>query len=135
MKFSHAVIVVAIAATGMLAGSARAADTNAATPAAGVLAPNQIYGAQLMTPEERSAFRAKMQSARTAEERRKLRSEHHQEMQARAKEKGIVLPEVPPMRGKGMRGGAGMMRSGQGMGPGQGMDAVQGVAPPPAAKP
>jgi hypothetical protein len=50
------------------------------------------YGAQLMTPEERTAFREKMRNA-TPEERQKLAEANHAEMQKRAQEKGITLPE------------------------------------------
>jgi len=50
-------------------------------------------GQQLMTPEERSALMEKMRSAKTPEERQKLADENRTEMQKRAKEKGIALPE------------------------------------------
>jgi hypothetical protein len=55
----------------------------------------RLYGAELMTPEERNAYIEKMQSAKTPEERLKLRDEHRAEMQKRAKEKGVTLPEPP----------------------------------------
>jgi len=48
---------------------------------------------QLMTPEERTAIRDKMRNAATPEERQKLSEANHAEMQQRAKEKGITLPE------------------------------------------
>ena len=48
---------------------------------------------QLMTPEEQAAFREKMQNAKTAEERQKLAEANRAEMEKRAKEKGITLPE------------------------------------------
>ena len=48
---------------------------------------------QLMTPEERTAMMEKMRSAKTPEERQKLAEANHAEMQKRAKEKGITLPE------------------------------------------
>jgi hypothetical protein len=50
-------------------------------------------GQQLMTPEERSALTEKMRSAKTPEERQKLAQETRTEMQKRAKEQGIALPE------------------------------------------
>jgi hypothetical protein len=50
-----------------------------------------------------------MHSLKTPEEREAYRQEHHSLMQARAKERGVTLPEAPPPRGMGM---------GQGMGPG-----------------
>lgn len=80
---------------------------------------DQIYGSQLMTPEERSAYRDRMRSAKTAEEREAIRTEHHKQMSARAKERGITLPEEPPAAGMGRGMGPGGM--GQGMGPGGGM--------------
>lgn len=58
-----------------------------------------IYGAQLMTQQERLEYRDRMRTARTQEEREQLRIQHHDQMQARAKERGASLPEVPPMRG------------------------------------
>ena len=48
---------------------------------------------QLMTPEEQAAFREKMQNAKSAEERQKLAVANRAEMEKRAKEKGITLPE------------------------------------------
>jgi len=54
-----------------------------------------------MTPEEHTALREKMRNATTPEERHKLAEATHTEMQKRAKEKGITLPE-----GHGHRFGA-----------------------------
>jgi hypothetical protein len=48
---------------------------------------------QLMTPEERTAFREKMRSATTPDERRQIAQANRTEMQKRAQEKGITLPE------------------------------------------
>lgn len=76
----------------------------------------QIYGSQLMTQQERAAYRARMRAAKTQEEREKIRAEHHEQMKVRAKEKGVTLPDEPPMRGGGM--GPGMGPGGGGMGPG-----------------
>jgi hypothetical protein len=53
----------------------------------------RIYGGELMTPEERNAYAEKMRNAKTQDERLKLRDEHRAEMQKRAKEKGVTLPE------------------------------------------
>jgi hypothetical protein len=50
-------------------------------------------GQQLMTPEERSALREKMRAANTPEERQALMASTRAEMEKRAKEKGITLPE------------------------------------------
>jgi Spy/CpxP family protein refolding chaperone len=50
-------------------------------------------GQQLMTPEERAALQEKMRNAKTPEERQKLAEANRAEMEKRAKEKGITLPE------------------------------------------
>ena len=50
-------------------------------------------GHQLMTQEEREAFREKMRSAKTPDERRQIAQANRAEMQKRAQEKGIALPE------------------------------------------
>jgi len=50
-------------------------------------------GNQLMTPEERTAFREKMRGAKTPEERQQIAQANRTEMQKRAQEKGITLPE------------------------------------------
>jgi len=71
---------------------------------------DQIYGSQLMTQEERNAYRNQMRNAKTAQEREQIRKEHHEQMKVRAKEKGVTLPDEPPARGMG-----------GGMGPGGGM--------------
>ena len=53
----------------------------------------QGAGQQLMTPEERTALQEKMRNARTPEERQQIATATHAEMQKRAQEKGITLPE------------------------------------------
>jgi len=65
---------------------------------------DQIYGSQLMTQEERNAYRNQMRNAKTAQEREQIRKEHHEQMKVRAKEKGVTLPDEPPARGGGMGG-------------------------------
>lgn len=64
-----------------------------------------IYGSQLMTPAERAAYRSQMNSLKTAREREELRLQHHQEMQQRAAQRGVTLPDTPPSGGRtdGMR--------------------------------
>ncbi len=83
----------------------------------------QIYGYQLMTAKERAEYRERMRKAKTAEEREQLRKEHHERMKARAKERGMKLPDEPPARGMGPGGGTGPRDGtgpGGGMGPGGG---------------
>jgi hypothetical protein len=82
-------------------------------------AEEQIFGSQLMTPQERMEYQNKMRAAKTQAERDKLRQEHHDAMQARAKAQGKTLPAEPPARGGGMGPGAGMGPGGGGMGPGR----------------
>ncbi|MEQ1438981.1 hypothetical protein AAG565_06440 [Fontimonas sp. SYSU GA230001] len=90
-----------------------------------------IYGYPLMTPDEIAAHRARMQAA-TPAERASIRAEHHRQMVERARERGITLPDQPPMRGgKGPGGGKGQgpgKNAGQGAGPGAGPGA--GQSPP-----
>lgn len=77
----------------------------------------QIYGSQLMTPAEREAHWAKLRNMKTEEERNAFRLQHHEQMQERARAKGIQLPEVPLMR----RSGPGAGGPGPGPGPGPGV--------------
>lgn len=79
----------------------------------------QIYGSQLMTEQERLEHRNMMRSMKTQEEREAYRLDHHKKMQARAKEKGVTLPDEPLPQGRMMKGpGAGGGMGGGGMGPG-----------------
>ena len=77
----------------------------------------QIYGSQLMTEQEREAYRSRMRIAETEEERERIRNEHHEQMQERAREQGMSMPDEPPERGmgKGMGPGGGMGSGGGGM--------------------
>ena len=79
-----------------------------------------IYGSQLMTNQERIEHRNKLRAAKTAEEREQVRLQHHEQMQLRAKEQGVALPDAPPVQGGGM---------GRGMGPGSGMGPGGGMGP------
>jgi hypothetical protein len=88
----------------VLSGSCLAQTAGAGPTSAADEAP--IYGAQLMTQQERLEYRDRMRVARSQEEREQLRIQHHEQMQARAKERGATLPDVPPMRG-GMGPGGG----------------------------
>lgn len=82
-----------------------------------IAADEPIYGSQMMTNQERMEQRTKMNAAKTAQEREQVRLEHHEQMQLRAKERGLSLPDTPPAQGAGMR---------QGMGPGGGMGGGMG---------
>lgn len=82
---------------------------------------NQIYGSQLMSQKERNEYRQRLQSAKTLKERERIRHEHHERMQERAKARGLKLPDEPPAHGMGGgMGPGGGMRSGGGRGRGSG---------------
>ena len=49
-------------------------------------------GWTLMSAEERTAHREKMLAAKTFDECKALQTEHHAQMEVRAKEKGLTLP-------------------------------------------
>ena len=84
------------------------------------LRDQDIYGWQLMTPQERAEHRTKMHSLKTEEEREAYRLEHHKKMQERSKERKLTLPDMPPAQGRGMGPGAGGMGPHGGRGPGGG---------------
>jgi hypothetical protein len=103
----------------LTSGFALAADQERAPPQA--QKQEQIYGSELMTPQDRVEYRSKTRAAKTAEEREQIRLEHHERMKERAKQRGVTLADEPPARGGGMGpGGGGMGPGGGGMGPGGG---------------
>jgi hypothetical protein len=52
-----------------------------------------IFGPELMSEAEKAAFRARLRSARSDGERQAIRTERDEQMRARAKEKGVTLPQ------------------------------------------
>ncbi|MFZ2974812.1 MAG: hypothetical protein WA049_19455 [Ferribacterium limneticum] len=90
-------IILSAIALGLMTSGAIAAD-------------EPIYGSQMMTNQERMEHRTKMNAAKTAQEREQVRLEHHEQMQLRAKERGVTLPDTPPTQGAGMRQGMGPSR-------------------------
>ncbi len=54
-----------------------------------------------MTERERNEHRERMCAAQTEQERKQLRREHHKQMQADTRERGVILPDE--------RGGQGYM--------------------------
>jgi hypothetical protein len=78
-------ITLVVLSVFLLAGPAhargpwRASETNA-------------RGWQFMTPEERIGHQAKVRGFRTYEECRTYQVEHHQLMEARARQRGMALP-------------------------------------------
>lgn len=115
MRHRPLILSAAIGALFLQAGSATADERERVQYRAPV--PEQIYGSQLMTDEERRAYHVRIQSATTAEEREQIRREHHARMKDRAKARGIDLPDNPPAAA-GPMGPGGMMGPGAGMGPG-----------------
>lgn len=134
MSFRHFIrTLICAAALAPLIASGQATQTADTSPSTSANSPGQqsmrradrIYGSQLMTAEERAAYREKMRAAKTSAERERLRTEHHKDMQARAKERGVTLPDAPPGRAHRGRG----MGPRGGMGPGRGAGAGPGAAP------
>jgi hypothetical protein len=79
----------------------------------------QIYGYDLMTEQERQEHREKMRSMQTEQEREAYRAQHHEEMQRRAREQGVDIPDEPPGQGQGRGKGQGQGKGkGYGQGPG-----------------
>jgi hypothetical protein len=50
-----------------------------------------IYGSELMTEQERSTLRDRMRATKTLQERDRIRAEHRLQMDARAKERGVMI--------------------------------------------
>lgn len=63
-----------------------------------------IFGPQLMTEEERAAYRAKIRSANTQEAFEKIRTERNVDIETRAKESGVALPAAQPAMAGGNGG-------------------------------
>ena len=113
MKMRSTVLVSVLAVTlSLCAGFAVAADQGRTQEMAQSQDQERIYGSQLMTRQERVEYRAKLRAAKTAEERERIRNEHHEQMKERAKARGVTLPDEPPAGGGGMGPGGGMGQGG-----------------------
>lgn len=67
-----------------------------AAPATGaIVLPglDTIFGPQLMTEEEKAAYRARLRRAKSDEERQAIRAERDKQLSLRAKEKGVTPPQ------------------------------------------
>ena len=64
----------------------------------------RVFGSQLMTETELSAYQSKMRTLKTSKEKEAYRLEHHALMQQRATEKGITLPSTPTGPGPASQG-------------------------------
>jgi hypothetical protein len=71
-----------------------------------------IYGYELMTDQERNAHRERMRAAKTLQERDRIRAEHRVQMDARAKERGMIIMH----RDGGAAGNSGSSGAGTGAG-------------------
>ncbi len=121
MKRKTLVLSALVSAWSLSAGYALAGDPQTAKETVQAPTQEQVYGSQLMTQEEQMAYRSQMRATKTTQERDQLRKEHHEQMQERAKARGLTLPAEPLARGSGMGpGGGGMGSGGGGMGPGGG---------------
>lgn len=56
-------------------------------------AEHNIYGYDLMSDEERDAYRERVRNASSAEEREKFMAQHREEMQTRARNRNIKVDE------------------------------------------
>jgi hypothetical protein len=52
-----------------------------------------IYGGELMTGRERDRYRAEMGAAKDAEKQKRVRAQHRERMQKRARHRGVTLDE------------------------------------------
>lgn len=79
----------------------------AGEPPAAANAPRElIYCAEQMTPAEREAYRARMRAARTPQEKAVVRQTHRDEMQARARARGMDALQCESLRQRQrLRGG------------------------------
>jgi hypothetical protein len=136
MKRSLMVSALAVSSV-LVAGFAWPADPPAARSDPRAQDQEPIFGGRMMTKEERAEYHARMRAAKTVAERRKVRKDQHDAMVARAKERGIAIPDDPTAKGSGMGPAGGMGSSGMapggtgsgGMGPGGGMGPDAGTGP------
>ena len=85
-----------------LAGAAILLSMLGTQPANAEEAPREyIYGAELMTPQERDAYRQGLQQAPTYEASGQYRHRHRQQLQKRAQQRGKQLDEKGIVRGQG----------------------------------
>ncbi|MFU8821928.1 MAG: hypothetical protein ACNA8G_10285 [Gammaproteobacteria bacterium] len=54
---------------------------------------DEVYGSELMTEGEMTRYQAQMQNAASEQERQMIQARHREEMQVRAREKGVALEE------------------------------------------
>lgn len=94
-KLFRAILLLSLAT---LFSASASADETDKTPAPASETRELIYCADLMTHEEREAYRASMRAARTPQERAELRQAHQEMMRARARERGMDDMACEPLR-------------------------------------
>lgn len=100
------IVVCGLAMAALWALPAGAQNTGQ-SPATAAEPRELIYCADLMTPAEREAYRARMRATRTPQERAAVRQAHRNEMQARARALGIDALQCEPLRQRQrLRGGS-----------------------------
>jgi hypothetical protein len=105
MKRKEFITVVVAAAGAMFVGVGVAQVTP--RDAASAQSPDQlpegepIYGSDLLTQQERNQYRKSMSEMKGDKQREQFRAEHHVQMQQRAKDRGVKLPDAPPTQGRG----------------------------------
>lgn len=62
-----------------------------------------IYGAELMTPQEREAYRRELSRAQSEPERIQVRERQRKRLHRRASERDVTLDEAGVVRGRGRR--------------------------------
>jgi hypothetical protein len=75
----------------------------------------KMYGYDVLTEQERHAYRTQMNAAKTEQERERIRNEHRELVQRRAKEQGVTVhgmaygpgPGAGPGKGGGSTAGKG----------------------------
>lgn len=85
----------------LLLAAALACGTANADPAAGPAGREYIYGAELMTPQERDAYRAGIERAGDDAARGQYRQRHRERLQQRAGERGVELDGKGIVRRRG----------------------------------
>lgn len=103
-KLSAALCGMAMAALCALSAPAQALS-NGGQPAGAAESRELIYCADLMTHDEREAYRSRMRAARTPQDKAALRQAHQQDMQARARERGADTLQCEPLQQRQRRRG------------------------------
>lgn len=127
-RLGSAAMVIAVVAAGFSTNAA-AQDKDQDRDRVQLRDQDRIFGSQLMTQQERIEYANRMRSMKTEQEREAFRLEHHKQMQDRARERGVKLPDEPPqVPGRAMGGAGAGMGPGGGMGPGAGAGGGRGPA-------